>query len=257
MYADTNERPGYEEQYLVATNTSDLTLGEGVDAATHMIAAGLIGNRMGQALVHLRAEWDGLGKIPRWTDEDVRCRAELLPRKGKALDMHRARSELIAAYNRALRERYLRLAGRPFALAVMLDWAQRREVDPDHLSPTLYRWLDPVCPVCSGLGKLRMPDAPSLGKTCFACQGSGERAMTSEGRRIFDWLKGCAAKAKGEGRRMLHGEIDTEALGERKGREAARVRQETDRPEVAAAVAAVAAASMGQRLIGNSQEQGS
>ena len=88
--------------------------------------------------------------------------AELLPRlnaKGK-LDMKKGAGHRDCrtgtGHARGLHEP----ASRAAALAIMGEWAGRRGVDPDLLSPTLYRYLAPACPVCDGLGKMRLPDAP-------------------------------------------------------------------------------------------------
>lgn len=244
MYAES-DRPTLEEGYILATSTSDLTLNpDRVCSATHLIAAGLTGNRMAEALSHLRGSWDALGKLPKWTEADVRARAQVLPRKGAGLDLKRARAEAHAAYNRALRERFMRLPGRFAALAIMQEWATLRKVDADALSPALYRWLDPSCPVCDGHGKLRLPDAPAFGKSCIACDGHGTRRQTDEGRRVSDWLHGCEGKGQADRRGILSGRVDSDDLAERA---AARPKPPAADERGAAAVAKVAAASMDKR----------
>lgn len=209
-------KPGLDEQYLVATNTSDLTLNpDRTCSATHLIAAGLLGNRMGQALVHLRAQWDCAEKPRKMTEAEIGARAEELPkRKGKA-DVKRARTEALVGFAVATRRRAHALAGWVPALSVMAEWAVIRGVDVDLLSPALYHWLAPSCPVCDGLGQRKMDDAPVLGKQCHHCEGSGTWPRPLGAEKIHDWLKGCVGKAKADRSGLLHGRIDSDDLRER------------------------------------------
>ncbi len=207
MYADTTDRPGLDEQYIAATNASDLTLDPDRNcAATHLIAAALGGNRMGDALNHLRAEWGAVEKPPKWTEDDIADRAKALPRKAGKPDIKMARTQLIVAYARDLRAVYMRLAGRALCLEILAEWAGRRGVDPDILSPALYHYLAPTCPVCDGLGKLRMSDAPVLGKDCHHCAGSGKWPRPLGAERVEDFLKGSVGRAKQGRKSLLHGD---------------------------------------------------
>ena len=202
---DTNERPDLDERYIGATNSSDLRLNyDATCDATHLIAAGLIGNRMGAALIHLRAEWDAADKPRKATDAEIAARAGELPkRKGKA-DLKRARGEMVVAHAVAMRHRAHAMRGWLPALSIMAEWATSRGLDVDLLSPALYHWLSPRCPVCDGLGARRMEDAPVLGKTCHACNGSGMWPKPLGADRIHDWLASCVAKARRERGNMLH-----------------------------------------------------
>lgn len=237
--------PGLDEQYIAATNASDLTLDPNhLCAADHLIAAALGGNRMGDALNHLRAEWDAAIKPAKWTEADVAERAQKLPKRKNKPDLKMARGQLIVEHAAALRGVYMRLAGRVVCLQILVQWAVRREVDPDLLSPALYHYLNPLCPVCDGLGKLRHPDAPVLGKDCHHCAGTGKWPRPAGADRVESFLKGCVGKAKSQRGEALHGEIDLQDLADRK--EAARqVAPEDERG--ASAVAEVARLSMGSR----------
>lgn len=243
-----NQRPGLDEQYIMATNASDLTVdADRTGAADHLIAAGLVGNRMGSILMHLVGEWAAADKPPKVSDAEIVGRAKLLPRlneKGK-LDLKRARAEALSIRNRAMRDAYLTLPSRPMALAIMTEWAQRRDVDPDLLSPTLYRYLAPACPVCDGLGAMKLPDAPGLGKQCTACNGTGEYALALGGDRVMNWLKSCAGKHKAQ---RKHVRYDLTAIVPMSDRLRGPVEAEA-RPEVNAAVAAVARESMNRGKI--------
>lgn len=214
---NNNDRPGLDEQYIAATNASDLTLDPNhLCAADHLIAAALGGNRMGDALNHLRSEWDAALKPAKWTEADVSARAQTLPkRKGKP-DLKMARGQLIVEHASALRGVYMRLAGRVVCLGILAEWAARRDVDADLLSPALYHYLNPLCPVCDGLGKLRHPDAPVLGKDCHHCAGTGKWPRPLGAERVESFLKGSVGKAKAQRGQNLHGEIDLVELAERK-----------------------------------------
>jgi len=201
---DTSDKPGLDEQYINATNASDLTVDpDRVTAADHLIAAGLVSNRLGSILIHLIGEWTAADKPPKWTEDAAVFRAELLfsvlgrGHKGKP-DVKRARAEVTMDYARALRQVYLRLPSRPAALSLMAEWAARRSVDPNLLSLALYHHLNPTCPVCDGLGQLKMKDAPVLGKQCYACNGAGTYPVPLGADRVKNWLKGCAGKASAQ-----------------------------------------------------------
>jgi hypothetical protein len=245
MMADTNDRPGLDEQYLSATNSSNLTLNpDRTCAATHLIAAGLLGNRMGAALVHLRAEWDAADKPRKHTEAEILARADDMPkRKGKP-DVKRARTEALLGFAAGMRHRAHALSGWFPALSIMAQWAQLRGVDVDLLSPALYHFLNPCCPVCDGLGYRRMDDAPVLGKQCHHCEGRGIWPRPLGADRIHDWLRGCVGKAKADRSGLLHGRIDSDDLADRA---ANRPKPAADDERGAAAVAEVARRIMGTR----------
>jgi len=246
MLNTEQNRPGADEQYIMATNASDLTVDSNkVTAVDFLIEAGLVGNRMGAILIHLIGEWTAADKPPRPSEYDIALRAELLwcalgVGHKKKPDLKRTRAELMNAHARAMRAVYFSLPSRMDALAIMADWAGRRGVDPDLLSPTLYRYLAPACPVCDGLGKMKLPDAPGLGKQCVACNGTGEYALDLGGDRVMSWLKSCAGKHKAQRKNVRH---DLTAIVPMSDRLRGPVEAEA-RPEVNAAVAAVARASM-------------
>ena len=214
MYADTHDRPGLDEQYIVATNGNDLKVDpDRTTAADHLIAAGLVGNRMGSILIHLIGEWASADKPPKWTDDEVALRAQSLPKlKKDKPDLKRARGEAIVAHARALRETYFSLPSRTAALDIMAEWAWRRQVDPDLLSPSLYHYLSPSCPVCEGRKHMLLPDAPVLGKQCHACDGTG---LVKTDKRVNDWLKACAGKARGQRGNLMHGKADVTPMVDR------------------------------------------
>jgi hypothetical protein len=216
MLADTNDRPGLDERYIGATNSSDLRLNPDATCdATHLIAAGLIGNRMGAALIHLRAEWDAADKPRKATEAEILARAEELPKRKGKVDVKRARTEMLVGYSVAMRHRAHSMRGWLPALSIMAEWAQIRGWDVDLLSPALYHWLNPVCPVCDGLGARKMEDAPVLGKKCHHCEGSGVWPKPLGSHKVKEWLARCAGKAKGQRGGVLRGDMEPDPLAAR------------------------------------------
>ena len=212
MLNTEHDRPGLDEQYLSAQNTSDLTVNpDRRTAVDHLIAAGLSANRMGDALNHLRSQWDAADKPPKATEADAVFRAELLfsvlgrGHKGKP-DIKRARIEAMISRAAAMRGIYQRLPARAEAMAILTEWAQLRGVDVDLLSPALYHWLNPTCPACEGRGKVTIPDTPVLGKECHHCAGTGQWPKPPGADRVANFLKGCIGKARQDRRNLLTGD---------------------------------------------------
>jgi hypothetical protein len=230
MLADTNDRPpGLDEQYLIATNTSNLTLNpDKVCAATHLIAAGLLGNRMGEALSHLRSEWDSSEKPRKKTEDEIMVRAHELPKRKDKPDVKRARTEALVGHAVALRHHAHGLPGWLPALSIMAEWAILRDVDIDLLSPALYHWLAPVCPVCDGVGERWLFGSVTERKPCYHCNGQRApgktegptiwpRPLGAEG--IHKWFARCEGRARGERGGLINERIDASDLRERTERQ--------------------------------------
>jgi hypothetical protein len=201
-----DDRPSLEEAYLLATSTSDLTLNpDRICSATHLIAAGLVGNRMGEALTHLRSEWQSAAKPRKATEAEILVKSATLPKHKGKLDVKRARTVLLVEYSAAMRRRAHQLTGWAPAMHILIEWAVERNVDPDLLSPALYHWLAPGCPVCDGLGKHRLPDAPALGKDCHHCAGTGKWPSPLGAHVVQDWLQRCLGHAKKERGALVRG----------------------------------------------------
>lgn len=203
----SSDKPGLDEQYIVATNTSDLTLNpDRVCAATHLIAAGLVGNRMGEALAHLRSEWATAAKPRKATEAEVLARAATLPKLKGKVDVKRARVVLLVEYAAAMRKRAHGMRGWSVAMQLLAQWAAARGVDPDLLSPALYHWLAPTCPVCDGHGVMRLQNAPVLGaKQCNHCAGTGNWPRPLGAHEVQAWLNRCLKIASTERRALVRG----------------------------------------------------
>jgi hypothetical protein len=163
-----------------------------------ILAAGMVKNQLGHALIHLRAEWDRTDKPRKRTPAEIAKRAAELPDKKGRPDVRRATVEAMVWHAGAMRERASKLAGRNLVLGLLRDWAKECEVDEDLLSPALFHWLAPKCPVCDGHGKFRMPDAPALGRqNCKHCGGHGTWPRPLGAEQIHSHIKSCIGRVKG------------------------------------------------------------
>lgn len=214
MEMATQDRPGVEERYQTAGNTSDLSVkAERGGAGDVMIAAGWSASRVGMALLRLHSEWDGAAKPKRPTLAMVQAIADRLkaddeqartrwgppnPKARKPGDVGlRAQSEAALWYSRELRLLAQGLKARAVVLEKIHAWALVKDIPSDHVGPALYHWLSPTCPVCDGHGLRKLPDAPTLGaKQCHACNGTGQMPRPADAGRIQSWLDDCCQKAR-------------------------------------------------------------
>jgi hypothetical protein len=188
-----------EERILTAAITSDLTVdvsrGSGGDV---VLAAGMgRADRLGSALLHLQSEWQRCDKPSKRTAAEIAVRAaELRDKKGRA-DVRRATVEALVWHARAMRERAATLTGRSVVIGLLTDWAVLRGIDADLVSPAVFHWLSPCCPVCEGRGKQRIADTPMLSaKTCLECRGEGTWPRPLGAEAIHDHIKACIGRAK-------------------------------------------------------------
>jgi len=197
LTTETSDRPGLDEQYLTASNSSNLTLNpDRVCAPTHLIAAALSSNPMADALNRLSSEWARARKPRKATEAEILTRANELPKfKGKA-DVKRARVEALMTYNRELRSRAHGLRGWVPALSLLVEQAQKRGWDVDAMSPALYHWLQAVCPVCDGRKDMVISGSPCLGaQQCRYCGGSGRWPTPPGAVDAQTWLNRCSRVA--------------------------------------------------------------
>jgi hypothetical protein len=210
MMADTqNPPPGIEEKYLTATNATNLTLDlreKHVGPLDVVIASAYAPSRLGNALIQLRAEWDRTNKPAKRTDAEIAQRAaQVLDKKGKP-DLHRARAEALIWHARAMRERAMSLRGRNVVIGLLTDWAVPRGIDVDLISPTLFHWLAPRCPVCDGRKTMRRPDAPVLTEQkCNECKGTGGWPRPPGAEAIHGHIKKAVGYANSNRREKLYG----------------------------------------------------
>ena len=209
--ADTADRPSVEERYLSASVTSDLTVDLGRRNQGLVVLAAALdqqahGNQLGYALLHLRAEWDRCNKPRPWTQAEIAARAAQVPDKKGRPDVKRATVEAMVLHARAMRERAASLSGRSVVMGLLTDWAAAQGIDADLLSPALYHWLSPVCPVCDGTTRKPVLYGHEASKqACDHCKGAGEWSRPLGAHEIHEHIKTCLGRAKGGTGRALYG----------------------------------------------------
>ena len=159
-----------EEQYTSATQSSNLRCEP--DRRTDvdvLLASGMTPGILGAALMRLRSEHDGAAKPAVMAATD----ALLLMGKLKSL---------------------------PRVLQALEDWAALRGLDaPKRLAQAVVaHWLDARCQPCHGRGHELIPGAPSLGRACKVCKGTGKRKepMGEAGRRALNMCDEAVAVAR-------------------------------------------------------------
>ena len=201
--------PDIEERYLVAGNTSDLSVcHERRTAADVLIAAGWSQSRLGAAALRLHSEWSAAA-MPRRPGRDLVARmAQQMPLvKGKP-DLAGAALEAASWYRTELQRACDRLHGLPVMRSQLAVLARQRGMgSPEVLAvAVLCHWLDPVCPSCHGLKFQLVKGAPALSaKVCPVCRGLGrsEPPHGQDGRWLLNYLDYCVAEARGSIRKRL------------------------------------------------------
>lgn len=165
-----DERRTVEEGYTCATQSSNLRCE--ADRRTDvdvLIAAGCTPGILGGALMRLHSEYDSSSEKSIVTATD----AILLMGKLKSL---------------------------PRVLEAIEAWATLRGLDaPKRLAQAVAAyWLDARCQPCHGRGHELIPGAPSLGRTCKVCRGTGKRKepMGEAGRRALNMFDECVQVAR-------------------------------------------------------------
>jgi hypothetical protein len=203
----TGERPTIQERYTSATNTSDLTIAaDRTGQGDVILAAGMVRNRLGHALIHLMAEWDRTDKPRKRTAGQIAARAIALKDRHGKPDHRRAAIEAMVWHASAMRQRAATLAGRNQVLGLLQEWAALHGVDPDILSPAIFHWLAPTCPACDGHGKMRIPETPVLGKRCNHCDGIGRWPAPLGATRVHQYMAACLGKARAEMVKRMYGQ---------------------------------------------------
>ena len=167
---DTQDRPGIDETYQTAGNTSDLTVeADKRGAADVLIAAGWSPTRVGSALMRLQSEFDAAQR-----QGAGRTDAQLLRIKLRSL----------AAVNEqvTLQATAWGMADAEVKAGAAVLW-----------------WLDRACRRCTGRRFELIPGTPALSnRLCKACGGIGEAQIPNgqEGRRLANYLDQCVHRAK-------------------------------------------------------------
>lgn len=163
------------EAYARAIHATDLTLrAEKVGAADVLIAAGFVRNRLGTALLRLRAEWDSVAvpDFSRYTD--------------------------LNAYNSDMRMLFGQLKTWREARTRVHELAELHGISTITADRVLWWWLDRICDACEGRGYQTIPGTPKLSDTpCKACHGSGEVPVPggAAGAKLAAEMEDYAARA--------------------------------------------------------------
>lgn len=201
--------PDIEERYLVAGNTSDLSICQDRRAAADLlIAAGWSPSRLGAAALRLHSEWAAAALPRRPGREQISRVARDLPLLNGKPDLAHANRVALHWHQVELRRVFDRLHSLPAVRDQLAVQAlQRCMTGPAALAAAvLCHWLDPVCPSCHGLKFQQVKNTPALSaKACLACRGLGrtDPPQGQDGRWLLNYLDFCVAEARGSIRKRL------------------------------------------------------
>lgn len=184
-----SEAPTTQERYAAATQSSHLRLDARVTGdADYLIAAGLSKARFGAALMRLQSEWDssprriprrptrreiawaaqkslgrGITKVTKETSEAARKKLEAT---------YQSEVALLSASLRSLKE-----VRQHLAVKLLMDG-----MSDESVTQTVFGWLDPVCPFCSGrkFQLVKWSESELSDQICGGCGGTGERPLADE-----------------------------------------------------------------------------
>lgn len=208
-----SERPGIEESYSSATNTSNLS----VEARRRMpadtvIAAGWSRSRLGAALLRLHSEWDGAEKKAKLTEEEVRDLAASLQVDPATFDAdpevgplpvparpntkaglvrefdgkrNRYRQPMAVAREKAARWHqhelgllFQKLKTLPYVREHLIAWCSEEGIQGgrEKVAEVLSWWLNPTCGTCDGQKwqVIAGTGGRHSNRVCADCNGSGE-----------------------------------------------------------------------------------
>lgn len=208
------DRPGIEESYEVAINTSDLSLVEHRrGAADILIAAAWSESRLGGALLRLHSEWNACEKPIKPSKEAVKALTGTFQRalpgdvqlaegeKRQPLTAAQASQYVSTWYAHELALVLQKLKELPAVRAqvtlVAAKWGM--EAAETKAAAVLRYWLEMNCTTCHGRKFRQIPGTPSLSnKACSACGGSGVAQVPhgQEGRKLANHLDACVHRAR-------------------------------------------------------------
>jgi hypothetical protein len=210
-----NDRPGVDEQYLTASVTSNLRVGNDSNIRTPgdlVAAAGMNKHRMGLALRRLLTEWDKSAKPPTPTAAQIDALAATFPKEPKGSEhagMVREESDGRTTYRRPhavaweqaqhwYRHELGLLMQSLKSLGTVRAGLVYHYPDPDVVAGVLVWWLAPTCPHCGGRQKRTIAGTQHLSATdCRPCRGTGLRDTPhgSEGEHVYGYMRGCLTAA--------------------------------------------------------------
>lgn len=220
MTEDTT-KPGIEERYSSATNTSTMKMeverSMPVDVLT---AAGWSQSRIGSALLRLHSEWDAVEKPTRPSPgriaalvgtaqsaiKDVKADLDkygrLTPNGARiyAQAWHRHEAGLLLGKLKTLP------AVRGQVEEHLKSWGMAEPAT--QVAAVLLWWLDQTCHACHGTKyEVVAGTNRQSGRLCRCCQGSGLMPVPhgQDGKRLANWLDGCTQLARTQISKSLHG----------------------------------------------------
>jgi hypothetical protein len=227
-----NEKPGIQEQYETAGNTSDLTVeADRRGAGDVIVGAGFVthvegapawsATRTGMALLRLHSEWNAIAK-PRRADkqaldafaarikgDDERARATAEGKgekyaQPKSSAAERASTEAQRWYANELRLMANSLKSRAVVWEQIGQWIAIKGIDPEIAAAGLLHWLNPTCAVCDGHGLRKVPNQPALSaRQCHKCYGTGHIPHPHGSAKLLSWMDDCVQKARQSLKRRL------------------------------------------------------
>lgn len=215
---DQAERPGVEERYTSASNTSDLSVHADCRGDSDvLIAMGWSSSRLGAALLRLHSEWDVAAKPCKPGKEAIEALASTLVDPLQKV----SKAAALVLANRQAGEWYATelhlLVGKLKALPEVRrelehqadKWGMREA--QDKASAVIKFWLDQSCHTCHGRKYRLVLGAPALSsKLCSTCQGTGIGATPcgQDGRRLANYLDRCVQDARTLLKKRLRPELN-------------------------------------------------
>lgn len=202
------DRPGIEESYTSATNTSDLTI-----VAAHrgsgdtIIAAGWSKSRIGAALLRLHSEWDHSSHPAKPSPERIAALAASLD-AGTQNPTRVAEKQAHEWYMHELGLLFQALKTLPAVRTALIHQSILWSIgDPENKVASVIRWwLDQTCTTCDGVRWQLVPGTSrSNGRPCLACHGAGISQVPAgrDGRRIACYMDECVEVARSSIRSRL------------------------------------------------------
>ena len=212
-------KPGIEEQYTTASNTSNLRVeADRKGSGDILIAAGWNASRIGSAVLRLHTDWDRaekparLGKVAiaqlaaRLHAEDQHDQAAARsagkePKPPEIPAATRAHNMVHEWYFNEVAALIGKLHSLPEVhLQLTLQAMRWRFEDAETKAAAIIRWwLNQKCPICNGT-KLQVVEGTGRlsGKLCKGCAGSGERVLPfgGEGKQLANFLDQCVDRAR-------------------------------------------------------------
>ena len=215
MATTENEKPGIEERYTRATNTSNLRMETREDSAIGsagiLIASGWNRSRIGGVLLRLLTEYDGSEKPKPATMESFLSKTMRPDRETQKNARRRAHDFNLHELGLLLQKLKSLPVMREQLTIQMLKWGVK-EAETKAIE-VLRWWLAQACPECGGTKfKVAKGTGRHTAKACDVCHGTGKRSYPGhstgweqEARRLASFMDQCVERARAGISRHLNG----------------------------------------------------